>query len=87
MIRILVLVAVLTAASSTAIAQSSRHVTPEKQNTLDEQGTPEERAACRPDVRRFCHAIEEGGDFLSCLQEHREKLSRACREVLESHGQ
>jgi hypothetical protein len=74
MIRILVIVAVLTA-SSAAIAQS---------------GTPAEQAACRPDVRRFCHAIKEGagnGSFLACLQEHRAKLRRACREVLESHGQ
>ncbi len=74
MIRILVLVAALTAASA-AIAQS---------------GTPAEQAACRPDVRRFCHAIKEGsgdGSFLACLQEHRAKLRRACREVLESHGQ
>jgi Cysteine rich repeat len=68
------IVAVLTA-SSAAIAQS---------------GTPAEQAACRPDVRRFCHAIKEGagdGSFLACLQEHRAKLRRACREVLESHGQ
>jgi hypothetical protein len=74
MIRILMIVAVLTA-SSAAIAQS---------------GTPAEQAACRPDVRRFCHAIKEGagdGSFLACLQEHRAKLRRACREVLESHGQ
>ena len=74
MIRILVIVAVLTA-SSAAIAQS---------------GTPAEQAACRPDVRRFCHAIKEGsgdGSFLACLQEHRAKLRRACREVLEGHGQ
>ena len=75
MFRTFVLVAVLTAAASAAIAQS---------------GTPAEQAACRPDVRRFCHAIKEGagnGSFLSCLQEHRAKLRRACREVLESHGQ
>jgi hypothetical protein len=75
MIRILVLVAVLTAAAASAAIAS---------------GTPAEQAACRPDVRRLCHAIKEGsGDlsFLACLQEHRAKLRRACREVLESHGQ
>lgn len=74
MIRILALIAVLTATASAAIAS----------------GTPAEQAACRPDVRRFCHAIKEGagdGSFLACLQEHRAKLRRACREVLESHGQ
>ena len=75
MIRTFVLVAVLTAVSSAAIAQG---------------GTPAEQAACRPDVRRFCHAIKpdsSDGSFLACLQEHRAKLRRACREVLESHGQ
>jgi len=74
MIRVIVLVAVLTAASSAAIAQS---------------GTPQEEAACRPDVRRFCHAVAGSGNgpVLACLQQHREKLRRACREVLESHGQ
>jgi Cysteine rich repeat len=70
MIRKLVLVAVLSAASSTVFAQ----------------GTAEEEAACRPDVRRFCHAIPEGGNFLKCLQEHREKLRRPCRAMLEGHG-
>jgi hypothetical protein len=74
MIRIFVLTAVLTAASTAAIAQ---------------QGTPQEEAACRPDVRRFCHnKIGAGnGTILACLQEYRAKLHRACREVLESHGQ
>ena len=83
-IRKLVLVAVLTAASSTVIAQGL------KQGTPAEQGTPKEQAACRPDIRRFCHAIKPGSDtgsFLSCLQKHRARLSRACRAVLESHGQ
>lgn len=74
MIRVLVLTAVLTGASSAALAQS---------------GTPQEEAACRPDVRKFCHAVAGSGNgpVLACLQEHREKLRKACREVLESHGQ
>jgi hypothetical protein len=53
-------------------------------------GTPEEQAACRPDVRKFCHHIhEDAGDmvFLACLQEHRAKLSVKCRTLLESNGQ
>ena len=52
-------------------------------------GTPEERAACRPDVRRFCYRIKESegsGAYLQCLQEHRAKLTARCRAVLESHG-
>jgi hypothetical protein len=53
-------------------------------------GTPEEQAACRPDVRKFCHHVkEDAGDtaFLSCLQEYRAKLSPKCSSLLESHGQ
>ncbi len=52
-------------------------------------GTPEQQAACRPDVRRYCHKIpQNAGDnaFMSCLQEHRARLSAPCRSVLESNG-
>ena len=57
--------------------------------TFAESGTPEEQAACRPDVRRFCHTIkEQDGDdaFLACLELHRDELSVACRDVLKDHG-
>jgi len=50
-----------------------------------ESGTPEQQAACRPDVRRFCHKIPEGaGDqaFEDCLQANRDKLSPKCKRVL-----
>ena len=56
---------------------------------LAESGTPNEQDACRPDVRRFCHAIkEQEGDeaFLGCLELHRDELSEACRNVLKDHG-
>ena len=52
-------------------------------------GTPEEQRACRADVRRFCYRVKDPNDtnaFLECLQYNRARLSRACREVLESHG-
>ncbi|MGO9389010.1 cysteine rich repeat-containing protein [Rhodoblastus sp.] len=52
-------------------------------------GSPEQQAACRPDVRRYCHKIpQNAGDnaFLACLQENRAKLSAPCRKVLESNG-
>jgi hypothetical protein len=55
-----------------------------------EMGTPEQRAACGPDVRRFCKSVKpEDGPFayLSCLQDHRAKLHAACLKVLESNGQ
>ena len=56
---------------------------------MAQSGTPEEQAACRPDVRRFCYRVKEGDGsmaFLKCLQEHREQLSAGCRAVLDSHG-
>ena len=73
-IRRISFVAALLVLSSSAMAQS---------------GTPAERAACRPDVRRFCYRIRESegsNAFLQCLQEHRAKLTARCRAVLESHG-
>ncbi len=73
-IRRISFVAALLVLSSSAMAQS---------------GTPAERAACRPDVRRFCYRIKESegsNAFLQCLQEHRANLTARCRAVLESHG-
>jgi hypothetical protein len=57
-----------------------------------QQGTPQERAACRHDVSRFCRAElqRNPSDVLSvsgCLQANRAKISRGCRSVLASHGQ
>jgi hypothetical protein len=57
--------------------------------TLAQSGTSQEQAACRPDVRRFCHAVKvQDGDqaFLACLENHRDQLSEACRNVLKDHG-
>ena len=52
------------------------------------QGTPEERAACQPDVQKFCEsALPDTLRVLQCLQGNRARISRACREVLERHGQ
>jgi hypothetical protein len=49
-------------------------------------GTPEQQAACRPDVRRFCYRLPpDAADavFFSCLQAHRPRLARKCRAALE----
>jgi len=73
-IRAILITIAMLAVPSIAIAQS---------------GTPEEQAACRPDVRRFCyrvHPVKGSGGYLQCLQEHRARLSARCRAVLESHG-
>ncbi len=52
-------------------------------------GTDQEQQACTRDVQRFCHKLMDQGDFsiLACLKENRPKLTRACRDVLISHGQ
>jgi len=52
------------------------------------QGTPEERAACAPDVQKFCQAaLPDTMRVLACLQANRSRISRACNQVLVSHGQ
>ena len=52
-------------------------------------GTPEEQAACSRDVQRYCRPVIDQGDFtiLACRQQNRAKLSKACDQVLKTHGQ
>jgi len=51
-------------------------------------GTKQEKKACQPDAVKFCSdAIPDTFKVLDCLKEHREKLHKACQQVLESHGQ
>jgi hypothetical protein len=51
-----------------------------------QQDTPEDRA-CRGDARRFCKDdIPDQFKVGSCLQTNKDKLSRACKAVLASHG-
>jgi hypothetical protein len=51
-------------------------------------GTPEEQAACRPDVARHCKSVKSEDDeaFVQCLVSHAPQLSQRCRKVLEAHG-
>ncbi len=57
------------------------------------QGTHRERAACHPDVMRYCRKLvkdDQSTDIfavLDCLQAHRLRISVACRTVLAGHGQ
>lgn len=53
------------------------------------RGTTEEQKACTRDVQRFCRPVIDQGDLvvLSCLKDHRAKISRACDVVLKNHGQ
>jgi hypothetical protein len=45
--------------------------------------------ACARDVSRFCRAQMNDGDqvVLACLKQNRARLSKACQQVLISHGQ
>ena len=48
------------------------------------QGTPQQRAACRPDVVKFCKGKgDDPGVLLSCLEENKDKISEKCRKVIE----
>jgi hypothetical protein len=54
-------------------------------------GSAQERAACHPDVVRFCQAeLKANQDdvfsILSCLQRNRARISRACQNVLNANG-
>ena len=45
--------------------------------------------ACARDVSRYCRAQMQDGDqiILACLKQNRAKLSKACQQMLASHGQ
>jgi len=52
-------------------------------------GTPEEQAACSPDVRKFCKKVPPGSEdnaYLMCLEDNRDALSVKCLKVLMDHG-
>jgi hypothetical protein len=52
------------------------------------EGTPEDRAACEGDVRRYCQqAIGDNMRVLACLQQNRNRISPACQGVLIKYGQ
>jgi hypothetical protein len=56
------------------------------------QGNDQERAACHPDVTKFCQVQLQVNPndvlgILGCLQANRSKISKACQTVLASHGQ
>jgi hypothetical protein len=47
-------------------------------------GTPQQQRACRPDVLKHCRAVQ-GGDvaIAKCLEVNTDKLTPACRKVIE----
>ena len=89
----MLLAASLVLAATTSFAATGAHAQGARSSGATtgqggQQGTAQERAACRSDVRRYCRST--GGDSmaaLACLQSHRAQLSRSCRTVLEQNGQ
>jgi hypothetical protein len=55
------------------------------------QGNEQERAACHPDVMKYCQTQlminpNDMGGILYCLQQNRTQISAACQKVLSGHG-
>ena len=79
-------VVVVAAAGSGAAAQS-----PDGQGASPQvyaQGTPAQRASCRPDVYRLCAGeIPNVRAIVACLRKNRSRLSEACAAVFEAAGE
>ena len=76
---------VLSVALNLAVGMAAHAQTP------SERGNASERAACHPDVIKFCKTQLEvnpndAGGILNCLQTNRAKISTACQKVLTNHG-
>jgi hypothetical protein len=86
-----VTIAVLLVAGPAALAQLPPQPPPVTNSIT--QGSDQERAACHPDVMRYCKQLvrADGQDdvfaILGCLQTNRSKISSSCQQVLASHGQ
>jgi hypothetical protein len=54
-----------------------------------DMGTEREKQACRHDVVRHCRAVMNDGEESvgHCLVVNAASISRACQQVLRSHGQ
>jgi hypothetical protein len=80
------------AAGTTAYAQNLPPQPPPVAGGGLGQGNEEERAACHPDVTKFCQVQLQVNPndvlgILGCLQANRTKISAGCQKVLASHGQ
>jgi hypothetical protein len=89
MFRVFLALALLLTSGIAWSQQGPKQATPQSEPTTDPfKGTPEEQAACRHDSTTLCRdAIPDTFRVLACLQQNRQRISKACREVLESHGQ
>ncbi len=46
-----------------------------------------ERAACEADAKKVCPGVRPiGGQLLDCLAKQKDKLSDACKKVVDSRG-
>jgi hypothetical protein len=87
-----VTIALLVVAGPAALAQLPAQPPPVQGMSIN-AGSEQERAACHPDVMRWCKSFvhDNGQDdvfgILNCLQSNRSKISGACQQVLASHGQ
>lgn len=76
------LVALIVGVTSVALAQGTKPDRP----AVSLSGTPEQRAACGPDVGKFCKSIKSSdgtAGYVSCLVENYDKLSEICRSLLD----
>ena len=81
--KIAILLAAVVAGSSVALAQLPLPIPLPLPS-----GTPEDRAACEPDVQRHCRAaVPDQLRVLACLQDNRSRISKACQGVLLKYGQ
>ncbi|HEX3503768.1 MAG TPA: hypothetical protein VHU22_10285 [Xanthobacteraceae bacterium] len=83
--------AAMLAASTAASAQTLPPQPPPVQGGIG-QGNDQERAACHPDVTKYCQVQLQVNPndvlgILGCLQANRAKISKACQTVLAAHGQ
>jgi hypothetical protein len=82
--RITTLIMLLLLAGTVPLAAGEKNPHPTKSSV----GTEDEQAACAPDAKKFCvDKIPDTFAVLACLQAHRQRLSKACRHVLEENGQ
>jgi len=94
MVRVFALAVVLAVASgaSAGAQQLPPQPPPVKGAFGGDQGNEKERAACHPDVTKYCQKQLDANPndvlgILGCLQANRASISKGCQEVLASHGQ
>lgn len=62
---------------------------PAQTYNVQTSGTPEQRAACGPDVRRLCRSLKDSDGpfaYLQCFQTNHTRLSARCLGMLQSYG-